>query len=91
MARLLESKLVAWFALFIVIAIIVVTFRMRPAWWAFIDEFFAFMMVFCQLASLYMMKISVYGAKKMRVFAAACGILMILALIGEFIAMEILF
>lgn len=91
MNNLLQSKAVAWVALLLVVVVIITTFNSRPAWWAFFDEFFAFMMVFSQLAALYIYKFSRYAGKKLQVIAAICGGLMILSFIGEFIAYEALY
>lgn len=85
----LESKIVAWIALAIVVIVIVTTFQFRQAWWSFIDLFFAFMMVFCQLASLYIIRFNKYAAKKLQSIALICMVLMILAFIGEFIAYQV--
>ena len=90
MGSLFQSKIVAWFAMAIVVVVIVATFSFRPAWWAFIDEFFAFMMVFCQLVALYIMKSNIYAGKKLQVIAAIFGGLMVLAIIGEYIAYTII-
>ena len=86
----LQSTLVAWIGLAIVVAVIVTTFRYRTAWWNFIDLFFAFMMVFCQLASLYIGRFNGYAGKTLRNIAFVCLILMILAFIGEYIAYQVL-
>lgn len=91
MGKLLQSKAVAWIALLIVVVIIITTFNYRPAWWAFIDEFFAFMMVFSQLAALYIYKFNRYSGKRLQIIAAWFGILMIISFIGEFIVYEILY
>lgn len=90
MKNLLQSKILAWAAMTIVVIVIVATFSIRPAWWAFIDVFFAFMMVFCQLVAVYFMKMNQYVAKKLQIIAAMCGILMILSLIGEYVAYSFL-
>lgn len=86
----LQSTLVAWLALAIVVIVIVATFRFREAWWNFIDLFFAFMMVFCQLASLYIGKFNPYAGKTLRSISFVCLILMVLAFIGEYIAYQVI-
>lgn len=91
MKNLLQSTIVAWIALAIVIFVIVATFKFRQAWWSFIDLFFAFMMVFCQLAGLYIGRFNAYAGKRLRSIAGICLILMILAFIGEYIAYQILY
>ena len=91
MRNILQSKIVAWVAMAVVVIVIVATFSLRPAWWAFIDLFFAFMMVFCQLVSVYFLKLNLYVAKKLRIIAAICGLLMVISLIGEYIVYAILY
>ena len=89
MKNLLQSTLVAWIALVIVVIVIITTFEYRQAWWSFIDLFFAFMMVFCQLAGLYIKKFNRYAGKTLQKIAAICLILMILAFIGEYVVYQI--
>ena len=86
----LQSTLVAWIAFAIVIIVIVTTFQYRKAWWNFIDLFFAFMMVFCQLASLYISRFNSYAGKKLQSIAFVCLILAVLAFIGEYIAYQVI-
>ena len=84
----LQSTFVAWIALAIVVIVIITTFQYRQAWWSFIDLFFAFMMVFCQLAGLYISRFNSYAGKTLQSIAAICLILMVLAFIGEYIAYQ---
>ena len=81
----------AWIALAVVVIVIITTFRFRPVWWAFIDEFFAFMMVFCQLVALYIMPKNIYAGKKLQTFALIFGAGMILSFIGEYVAYLIIY
>lgn len=87
----LQSIFVAWIALAIVVIVIITTFQFRQAWWSFIDLFFAFMMVFCQLAGLYIIRFNPYAGKKLQTIAAICLILMFMAFIGEYVAYEVIF
>ena len=91
MTNLLKSKTAAWFALILIFIVMVFTFGMREVWWAFIDEFFAFMMIFCQLVALYIEKFNSRATRKLQICAAVFGVLMILAFIGEYIAYQVLF
>ena len=86
----LQSTLVAWIALAIVVVVIVTTFQFRQAWWNFIDLFFAFMMVFCQLASLYIGRFNYYAGRTLRTIAFICLVLMVLSFIGEYIAYQVI-
>lgn len=88
MANILKSKAAAWGAFLLIILVIILTYGSRTVWWAFIDEFFAFMMIFCQLVAVYIMKLSPAAGKKLQICALVFGILMVLALIGEFIAYQ---
>ena len=86
----LQSTFVAWIALVIVVIVIITTFQFREAWWSFIDLFFAFMMVFCQLASLYIGRFNIYAGKRLQLIAFICMILAVLAFIGEYIAYQVI-
>lgn len=86
----LQSVFLAWIALAIVVLVIVITFQYRQAWWSFIDLFFAFMMVFCQLAGLYIGRFNKFAGRRLQTIAAVCLGLMILAFIGEYIAYQVL-
>ena len=85
----LQSTLVAWIAMIIVVIVIITTFQYRQAWWSFIDLFFAFMMVFSQLAGLYIRRFNPYAGKRLQSFAFIFLILMILAFIGEYIVYQV--
>lgn len=87
----LQSTLVAWVALAIVVIVIVTTFSYRQAWWSFIDLFFAFMMVFCQLAGLYIRRFNPYAGKKLQSIAAICMVLTILAFIAEYVLFQVIY
>lgn len=84
MGKILKSKLVAWAALLIVVVVMVLSYNPLAPWWSYSDEFFAFMMVFCQLISVYIVALSAKAVHKLQVCAAVFGILLILALIAEF-------
>lgn len=89
--KLIESKIAAWVALVMVVVLTCVTFPMfREYWWSFSVEFFAFMMVFSQLASLYLGRISPVAGKQLRMCALVFGILALLAFIAVFIAFQFL-
>lgn len=77
------SKLCAWGAMIIVIAVMVLTFALRTAWWAFTDIFFAFMMAFMHLLAVYFHKV-VGISRQLEMAALVCGVLMIISLIVEF-------
>lgn len=91
MSKILESKLAAWVALLVVIVATCLTFQMfRAYWWAFTIDFFAFMMVFCQLASVYLYRLSPIAGRKLRMCALVMGMLTILSFIGVFIAFQVI-
>ena len=91
MSSILKSKIYAWICFVVVIAIIVFTFRLRTEWWCFIDLFFAFMMVFCHVIALTVEKYNRTASLKLERSALVMGILMIISLIAETIAFQILF
>lgn len=87
----LQSTLVAWIAMIIVVIVIITTFEYRQNWWSFIDLFFAFMMVFCQLAGLYIKRFNPYAGKTLQSISAICLVLMILAFIGEYVVYQVMY
>lgn len=85
MKKILQSSVFSWIALILVIILLCLTFRMRTAWWAFIDIFFAFMMVFLHLMSVYLgRKLSGIG-KQLDVVSFIMGVLMVISFIVEWI------
>ena len=86
--RLQESKGAAVGALVLVVLIIVLTFGLRPVWWAFIDEFFLFMMAFTFFVSVMIAKYNLNAKRKLQKITLVFGILWILSLIGEFVAFQ---
>lgn len=85
---MLKSKIAALAALVLVIVLIGVTFSMRPAWWCFFDIFFAFMMVFCHLLALQLVKMSKAASRKLDTAAMVFGVLTVIALIVEYIVLH---
>lgn len=86
--NILKSKAGAWGALILVVAVIIMTFPARKEWWAFIDVFCAFMMVFCHLMALYLGRLIGPAGKKLEIAAIVFGVLMIVSFIVEFIVMQ---
>ena len=91
MSNVMQSRAAAWGGLVLVLVVMVLTFSLRTEWWTFIDQFFLFMMAFCHLAACYLTKVSFLASRKLDVFALICGILFVLALLGEYIAWQIVF
>ncbi len=91
MSKILKSKIAALLLLLLIVVLIILTFKLRFAWWACFDMFFAFMMAFAHLASLFLEKFNPYASKTLDGIALWCGILTIVALIGEYIAYSIIF
>lgn len=89
MGSVLSSKSIAWFAFLLIIIVLIFTFSIRPSWWAFIDIFFGFMMVFCHIVAVYSRGKMPAVGRQMDTIAAYCGILAVLAFIGEFIAWQV--
>lgn len=88
--KIKESKAAAWGALALAVIVIIVTFSLRPVWWAYIDMFFMFMAAFCYLVSVYMLRFNRFAAKRLQMIAFFSGVLMVCSLIGEFVAFQIL-
>lgn len=88
MTKTLESKVVAWTALILVIVMICVTFKMRTAWWAFIDIFFAFMMAFMHLMAVYIGKRLPAIGKQLDSAAFVMLVLAVLSFVIEWFAMN---
>lgn len=86
MTGLVKSRITAWLALAIVIALLVLTFNMRGAWWEYIDIFFAFLMTFTHLLAVYFQKLTGIS-RQLDMTALVCGLLMIISLIVEFFLM----
>lgn len=81
MTRLLKSKVFAWIAMGLIIAVTGLAFKFCTGWWDFLSIFFAFMTVFCHLMSLYIEKMSRTAANKLEGVAMVCGLLMIVAFV----------
>ena len=60
-----KSKAVAWIIIAIVIAWLVCDVVIGISWWGYITIFFAFMSAFCNLAAIYLGKISPIASKKL--------------------------
>lgn len=84
MKSFFRTKIAAIFLLGIVVAVIVVTFRMRTHWWMFCDLFMAFMAAFCRLMSLTLGKISPFAGIKLRFASLVFGILFVIAAAIEY-------
>lgn len=83
---LLTSKLWAAIYLLIVIIFIVVTFKMRQAWWCYFDIFFAFMAMFCHLMATIFQKLIPAEARRLDKIALGMIVATIISLIAEIIA-----
>lgn len=84
MSKILHSKLVAWIGFVIVVVATCVTFKtLKPYWWAFAADFFAFMTVFCHLASIYLCRISQTAGDKLQRCAAVFGVVAVVSIIAE--------
>lgn len=82
--KLIESKAVAWCAMVLVVAMVVLTMFLRVPWYAMIAEFFCFLAVFSHLASLYLCRMSAAAAVKLEKSALVCIIIAVIAFIVEY-------
>lgn len=85
--KIAESKIAALGGVVLAVAVVVLTFDIRPLWWMFIDVFFMFMMAFTWFVSVLLAKYNVRAQKKLQQIATGCLVLWILSLIGEYIAL----
>lgn len=96
MNKILKSKVAAWCAFAIVIAVLVATYSLRITlglkieWWAFTDIFFAFMAAFCHVMAVTLGGINPPAGRKLDMIALVMLILAVIALIGEYIAFSII-
>lgn len=86
MTRFIKSKTFAWLAFAVVVILLVATFSMRPAWWAFIDIFFAFMAAFVNLMAVTLQKVNAVVSRILYKWVFIFCILWVIAFIGEWIA-----
>lgn len=83
MRNLLKTKAAAWGGLVLILVWLVYLAFVQMPWWNFISVFFAFMMVFCHLAALYLNNTSNAASRKLDLIALIMGILFIVAIIVE--------
>lgn len=91
MKKFFQSKASAWAAFIFVLIYLVATFKMRMAWWMYMDVFFIFMAAFLNLVVCYIRNINRPVAQTLNNWALIFGLLFIAAFIGEWIAVYILF
>lgn len=87
--KLIESKITAWCAMLLVVALVVIAVMAHTPWWGFIAIFFAFLAVFSHLASLYLKKMSPRAAGKLENCAFVLCILAVVGLIAVYIISNI--
>lgn len=88
MKSILDSRWMAWGAILITVAVLVISFDVSREWWAYLDVFFAFMMCFVHLLAVYMRKVP-RMSRQLDLCALVFGILTIIAIIGIYIAYAI--
>lgn len=84
---LLRSKIVAWIALIVIFADLVLSMvipGIKQEWWELTDIFFFFMMAFSHLAALYLQKMSLSASRTLDKCAFIFGALGVIALIVIF-------
>ncbi len=85
----MKSKTAAWGLFIIVFMTLIFTYTMRPVWWTYADIFFFFMMAFCHLISVIIAKMNVYASKKLDLAALFFAIAGVIALIVEYILLNV--
>lgn len=92
MKRLIKSKIASWCAFIIVLALVVASLCLvqdwKEQWWTLLDEFFAFMMVFCQLVAVYLARFNTYVCRRLQAAAAISGVLMLVSFIVEYVLLH---
>lgn len=83
-----NSKIKAWCAMAIAVALLITTFGMRTVWWQFIDIFFIFMAAFTGLLSVYFKKVHAAAARKLTSICLVCCVLGVVAFIVEYFVMQ---
>ena len=85
MKKVMQSKTMAWAAMILVAALVVILFIMHTPWWGFIAVFFVFMSVFSHLAALYIRRMSPAAANTLENVAFICILLGVAGIIVEYI------
>ncbi|MDE6717021.1 MAG: hypothetical protein K2J70_02410 [Muribaculaceae bacterium] len=88
MGRISKSKTLAWAALILCIALLVISMAvpgLKTEWWQLFDVFFLFMTVFSHLAAIYLEKMSKPASQMLDRMALIFGILAIISFIAVFI------
>lgn len=83
--KLIESKLVAWVAMALVMALVVIAMLLGTPWWGFIAIFFCFLGIFAHLAALYLCKMSRAASSKLELCALILIVLAVIGFIVEYI------
>lgn len=89
MTKLIESKAVAWIAMTLVAAMVVISVLLRTPWYGLIAEFFCFLGVFSHLASLYLSRMSVSAGRKLETVALVCLLLAIIGFVVEYFVFHV--
>lgn len=91
MGKLLNSKPAAWGALILIVIWLIFALKTDEPWWGYLGIFFAFMMIFCHIASLYIERISKDASSKLDLIALICGVIFVVAEIVIYILETIAF
>ena len=89
--KIADSKTAAWMGFSLIIALAVLTFGLREAWWCFIDLFFLFMMAFLHVVALSIRKYNSIASRQLDSISGICGIFGVVALIAELIVWQAAF
>lgn len=84
MVRLLESKVTAWVAMVLVVAMVVISVLLHTPWYGLIAEFFLFLGIFSHLSSLYLRRMSATAGRKLETSAMVCMVLGVIGFIVEY-------
>lgn len=84
MTKLIESKVTAWVAMVLVVAMVVISVLLHTPWYGLIAEFFCFLGVFSHLASLYLRRMSAAAGRKLETSAMVCMVLAVIGFVAEY-------
>ncbi|MDE6340721.1 MAG: hypothetical protein K2K93_00230 [Muribaculaceae bacterium] len=92
MSKNKRNLILAFLALVIAIALIVITFGFRKnlGWWAFADAFALFMTIFTWMMSIIVGKIIPHSGRVLTRFTIIFAILFVIALIAEYVVYLVL-
>ena len=92
MSKLIGSKIVAWFGLILAVVMVVLTMMVQKLpWWEYSVGFFAFMMCFMHLLSMYMNDTLPAVGYKLDMIALVFGVFLVITFVILLITDSVIF